>query len=120
MPDWARVLSSQLAMVGELEWEDDMEKLEPLSHELLNIVTGHPGEKYKIIEVMNRRRERILTVRDEDATDAFNGWLNWEGDEEFVEGALKLSGIFRRIAEQRYIDIDELLKQEASLQTLPA
>ena len=34
-------------------------------------------------------------------------------DEEFVEGALKLSGIFRRLAEERYIDIDELMKQEA-------
>jgi len=118
--DWAGVLGAQLAMVDELKWEDDMDKLEPLFHEFLNVITGHPGEKYKIIEVMNQRRERILTARDEDVTDAFNEWLNWEGDEEFVEGALKLSGVFSRLAEERYIDIDELMKQETSPPKEPA
>ena len=118
--DWARVLGAQLAMVDELKWEDDMDKLEPLFHEFLNVITGHPGEKYKIIEVMNQRRERILTARDEDVTNAFNEWLNWEGDEEFVEGALKLSGVFSRLAEERYIDIDELMKQETSPPEEPA
>ena len=118
--DWARVLGSQMAMVNELKWEDDMDDLEPLFHEFLNIITGHPREKDKIIEVMNQRRERILTVRDEDVTNAFNEWLNSEEDEEFVEGALKLSGIFRRLAEERYIDTDELLKKEALLPKEPA
>ena len=37
-----------------------------------------------------------------------------------MEGALKLSGIFRRLAEERYIDIDELMKQEASPPKEPA
>ena len=97
-----------------------MDDLEPLRREFLNIITGHPGEKDKIIEVMNQRRERILTVRDEDVTNAFNEWLNSEEDEEFVEGALKLSGIFSRIAEEMYIDNDELLKQEALLPKEPA
>lgn len=109
-----------MAMVNELKWEDDIDDLEPLFHEFLNIITGHPGEKDKIIEVMNQRRERILTVRDEDVTNAFNEWLNSEEDEEFVEGALKLSGIFSRLAEERYIDTDELLKQEASIPEVPA
>ena len=118
--DWAGVLGSQLAMVDELKWEDDMDKLEPLCREFLNIITGHPGEKDKIIEVMNQRRERILTVRDEDVTNAFNEWLNSEEDEEFVEGSLKLSGIFSRLAEERYIDTDELLKKEALLSKEPA
>jgi len=111
--DWAGVLGSQLALVDELKWEDDMDDLEPLFHEFLNIITGHPGEKDRIIEVMEQRRLRILTAHDEDIIDAFNEWLNSEEDEEFVEGALKLAGIFRRLAEQRYIDTDELLKQEA-------
>lgn len=62
---------------------------------------------------MNQRRERLLTAHDEDIIDAFNEWLNSEEDEEFVEGALKLAGIFKCLAEERYIDTDELLKQEA-------
>ncbi len=118
--DWAGVLGSQLALVDELKWDDDIDNLEPLFHEFLNIITGHPGEKDRVIEVMNRRRERILTARDEDVTNAFNAWLNSEKDEEFVEGALKLSGIFRCLAEERYIDTDELLKKEALLPKEPA
>ena len=118
--EWAEVLGSQLALVDELKWEDDMDELEPLFGEFLNIITGHPEEKDRVIEVMEQRRLRILTTRDEDAIDAFNAWLNSEGDEEFVEGVLKLAGIFRRLAEQRYIDIDELLKQEALLPEEPA
>jgi len=113
--DWAPVLGSQLAMVDKLEWEDDMDELEPLSQEFLNIIIGHPKERDRVIEVMEQRRLRILTARDEDTTEAFNSWVNSEGDEEFVEGALKLAGIFQRLAEQRYMDIEDLLKQEVSL-----
>ncbi len=97
-----------------------MIELEPLSRELLNIITGHPGEKDRIVKVMEQRSLRILKPRDEDATNAFTEWLNSEDDEEFVEGALKLAGIFRRLAEERYIDIEELLKQEALLPEEPA
>lgn len=118
--NWAGVLGSQLALVDDLKWEDDMDDLEPLFHVFLNIITGHPRQKDKIIEVMNQRRERILTVRDEDVTNAFNGWLNSEEDEEFVEGALKLSGIFSRLAKERYIDTDELLGKEVLLPKEPA
>jgi hypothetical protein len=111
---WARVLGSQLAAVNELKWESDIDKVEPLCHEFVNIIRGHPEEKEKIRDVMSQRRERILTAHDEDAIDAFDEWLNFEEDEEFVEGALKLNGIFKRLAEETYIDIDELLEQEAS------
>jgi len=118
--DWAEVLGSQIAMVDKLKWEDDIDELEPLCCEFLNIITGHPGEKNKIIEVMAQRRLRILIDRDESVIAAFDEWLNVEEDEEFVVGALKLAGIFRRLAEERYIDIDELLKQEASQPKEPA
>jgi hypothetical protein len=118
--DWASVLGSQLALVNELKWEDDMDELEPLFGEFLNIITGHPGEKDKIIEVMAQRRLRLLTPRDEDIIDAFTEWLNSEENEGFVEGALKLAGIFRRLAKERYIDIDELMKQEAPSPKEPA
>ena len=86
----------------------------------LNIITGHPEEKRGIIQIMVKRRERIVTARDEDLINAFDEWLNFEDGEEFVKGALKLSGIFRRLAEERYIDIDELMKQEASPPKEPA
>ncbi|GAI65260.1 unnamed protein product, partial [marine sediment metagenome] len=117
---WAGVLGSQLTMVNELEWESDVGELEPLRREFLNIVIGHPGEKPEIKDIMLQRRDRILTAHDKDATDAFDKWLNSEDDEEFVEGVLKLSGIFNRLAEERYIDIDELLEQEASPPKEPA
>ena len=117
---WAEVLGSQLGLVNELKWEDDMDDLEPLCCEFLNIITGHPGEKNKIIEVMARRRLRILIDRDEDIIDAFDDWLNSEEDEAFVEGALKLSGIFRRLAEERHIDTDGLMEKEASPPKEPA
>ena len=117
---WAGVLGSQLAMVNELEWESDVGELEPLRREFVNIIRGHAEEKDKIKDIMLQRRERILTAHDKDVTDAFDEWLNFEEDEEFVEGALKLSGIFRRLAEERYIDIDELMKQEASPPKEPA
>ena len=113
--DWAKKLGSQMAMVDKLEWEDDIDELEPLSQEFLNILIGHPKEKDRVIEVMEQRSRRLLTARDEDAANAFTEWLNSEEDEEFVEGALKLAGIFRRLAEQRYTDIEDLLKQEVSL-----
>jgi len=112
---WAEMLGTQMAMVDKLEWEDDMDELEPLAQEFLNIIIGHPKEKEKVIEVMEQRSRWLLTARDEDAANAFTGWLNSEEDEEFVEGALKLAGIFRRLAEQRYIDVEDLLKQEVSL-----
>ena len=117
---WAEVLGSQLGLVDELKWEDDMDDLGPLFREFLNIITGHPEEKAKIIEVMAQRRLRLLTPRDEDIIDAFNKWLNSEEDEEFVEGALKLSGIFWRLARERYIDTDELMEKEASPPKEPA
>jgi len=62
--DRAIVLSSQLRLVNELEWEDDMDELEPLFNEFLNIITDHPGEKDRIIEIMGQRRLGILTARD--------------------------------------------------------
>ena len=114
------MLGSQLTLVNELEWESDVGELEPLRREFLNIVIGHPGEKHEIKDIMLQRRDRILTAHDKDATDAFDKWLNSEDDEEFVEGVLKLSGIFNRLAEERYIDIDELMKQEASPPKEPA
>jgi len=112
--DWARVFSSQLATVDELEWESNVDELEPLCREFVNIIRGHPEERDRIKDIMLQRRERILTAHDEDAIGAFGEWLNSEGDEEFVEGVFKLNGIFKRLAEERYIDIDELLEQEAS------
>lgn len=111
--DWAMVLGSQLAAVNELEWESDIGELEPLRREFVNIITGHREEKDRIRDVMFQRRERILTARDEDALNAFNEWLNSEDDEEFAEGVLKLNGIFKRLAEEKYINTDELLEQEA-------
>lgn len=118
--DWAGALGSQLAMVNELQWGDDMDELQPLCREFLNIITGHPEEKRSIIQIMVKRRERIVTARDEDLINAFDEWLNFEDGEEFVKGALKLSGIFKRLAEERYTDIDELLEQEASPPKEPA
>ncbi len=118
--DWAKVLAAQLTLVNELKWADDMGELEPLSREFLNIITGHPGEKARIIEVMEQRRRRILTAGDFDATEAFNAWLNSEDDEEFVVGALKLTAILRHLAEERYIDTEELLEQEAPPPKAPA
>ena len=70
--------------------------------------------------LVSPRGRRLLTARDEDAAEAFNAWLNSEEDEEFVEGVLKLAGIFRRLAGERYIDTDELLKQEALPSEEPA
>jgi hypothetical protein len=44
-------------------------------------------------------------------------FLKWgkgiKEDEKFVEGVLKLNAIFKRLAQERHIDIDELQKQEA-------
>jgi len=118
--NWARVLGSQLALVDKLEWDDNVDDLEPLCHEFLNIITGHPEEKHKIVEIIAQRRLRLLTPRDEDIIDAHTEWLNCEKDEEFVEGALKLSGMFIRLAKERYIDIDEMMKQEVPPPKEPA
>lgn len=112
--DWAGTLGSQLAMVNELQWRDDMDELQPLCREFLNIITGHPEEKRSIVQIMAKRRERIVTARDEDLLSAFDEWLNFEDGEEFVKGVLKLSGMLNRLAQERYIDIDELLEQETS------
>ncbi|MBA7485084.1 hypothetical protein ES707_20619 [subsurface metagenome] len=118
--DWAGTLGSQLAMVNELQWGDDMDELQPLCREFLNIITGHPEEKRSVIQIMAKRRERIVTARDEDLLSAFDEWLNFKDGEEFVKGVLKLSGMLNRLAQERYIDIDELLEQEASPPKEPA
>ena len=109
--NWAGVLGSQLGMVNEIRWDSDIGELEPLRREFVNLIRGHPEERDKIKDVMLQRR-RILTAHDENATSAFDEWLNFEDDVEFVEGVLKLNGIFRRLAEEMYLDIDELLEQE--------
>jgi len=117
--EWAMVLGSQLTMVDKLDWEDDMIDLEPVSDEFLNITTSHPEERDNIVKVMEQRQLRILTSGDDDAVEAFSTWLKSKDAQVFVEDALKLIGIFGRLAQERYINIDELVKPLASPAKVP-
>lgn len=99
----------------ELKEDSSIEDVEALFRECVNIILGNESEKDRIREIMVSRSERILKPED-DLHDFFNEWLNSEDEEEFVEGVLKLNGALLRLADERYMDIEDVFSQDISVE----
>ncbi|MBA7633245.1 hypothetical protein ES703_40807 [subsurface metagenome] len=106
------VVNKQLSIAQELKWEDDTTELNPLINECVNLLDGNGEEKQRIVNIMHARKERILIPSDEDMRKKFIDLLSAETNEKFVKMALKLNAAFGHLAEERFIDKEDLLSKE--------
>lgn len=113
-----RMVGKQLAIAEELKWEDNTSDLKPLITECVNLLDGNSDEKQRIVIIMHARKERILIPRDEDMRKKIIDLLSAKTNEEFVEMVLKFNAALSRLAEERFIDKQELLSKEALLPEL--
>ncbi len=109
---------SHLLMTAEdLEWKDNTSDLKPLVTECANLLRGNWEEVERIMEVVYRRKKRILIPSDEDVE---GKWLHMldllttEVYERAVEMVFKFNAALSRLAEERFVDTEELLSKEAS------
>lgn len=106
------MVNKQLGIAEELKWEDDTSNLKPLINECANLLDGNGEEKQRIVNIMHARKERILIPSDEDMRKKFIDLLSAETNEKFVKMALKLNAAFGHLAEERFIDKEDLLSKE--------
>lgn len=100
-------------MVAEdLEWEDDTGDLKPLITECVNLLNGNSEEKQRIVNIMHARKERVLIPSDENMGRKFIDLLSTKTNEGFVEMVFKFNAALGRLAEERYVDTEELLNKE--------
>ncbi|MBA7613937.1 hypothetical protein ES703_21196 [subsurface metagenome] len=107
-----------LMMAEDLEWKDNTSDLKPLVTECANLLRGNWEEKERIMEVAYRRKKRILIPSDEDMEGEYLHLLDLlttEGYERSVEMVFKFNTALSRLAEERFVDIEELLSKEALL-----
>ncbi|GAJ19560.1 unnamed protein product, partial [marine sediment metagenome] len=107
-----------LMMAEDLEWKDNTSDLKPLVTECANLLRGNWEEKQRIMEVAYRRKKRILIPSDEDMEGKYLHMLDLlttEVYEHSVEMVLKFNAALSRLAEERFVDIEELLSKEALL-----
>ena len=106
------MVNKQLGIAEELKWEDSTSELKPLISECVNLLDGNADEKQRIIIVMHARKERILIPSDEDMRKKFIDLLSAETNEKFTELVLKFNAALGRLADERFIEKDELLGKE--------
>ena len=107
-----RMVGEQLRIAAELKWEGDTTDLKPLINECVNLLNGNSEEKQRIVIIMHARKERILILSDEDMRKKFVDLLSAKTNEEFVEMVLKFNAALSRLAEERFIDKEELVAEE--------
>ena len=106
-----------LMMAEDLEWKDNTSDLKPLVTECANLLRGNWEEVERIMDVVYRRKKRILIPSDEDMEGKYLHMLDLlttEGYERAVEMVFKFNAALSRLADERFIDIEELLSKEAS------
>jgi len=109
------MVNKQLRVAEELKWEDDTRNLKPLITECVNLLNGNSEEKQRITIIMHARKERILIPSDDNMRKKFIDLLSAKTNEEFVEMVFKFNAALSRIANERFIDTEELLSKEALL-----
>ena len=107
------MVNKQLGIAEELKWEDSTSELKPLISECVNLLNGNSEEKQRIVNIMHIRKERILIPSDEDMRGKFIDLLSAATNEKFVKMALKFNAELGRLAEERFVDREELLGKEA-------
>ncbi len=108
------MFNKQLSIAQELKWEDDTSGLKPLINECVNLLNGNGEEKQRIVNIMHARKERILVPSDENMRKKFIDLLSAKTNEEFVKMALKFNAALGRLADERFIDKQELLSKETA------
>ena len=108
-----------LMMAEDLGWEDDTSDLKPLITECLNLLKGNWEETERIMGIMYRRKQRVLIPSDEDMEekylhmlDLLTGGVTGGVNERSVEMVFKFNAALSRLAEERFIDTEELLNKE--------
>ena len=109
-----RMVNKQLAIAEELKWEDSTSELKPLISECVNLLDGNSEEKQRIVNIMHARKERILIPSDEDMRKKFINLLSAKTNEEFVKMALKFNAALGHLADERFVDKEELLSKETT------
>ncbi len=107
-----------LMTAEDLGWEDDTSDLKPLVTECANLLRGNWEETERIMDVVYRRKKRILIPSDEDMEGKYLHMLDLlttEANERSVEMVFKFNAALSRLAEERFIDTQELLSKEALL-----
>lgn len=113
-----RMVGEQLRIAAKLKWEDDTSDLKPLVTECANLLRGNWDETERIMDVMYRRKKRILIPSDEDMEGKYLHMLDLlttEVYERSVEMVFKFNAALSRLAGERFIDTQELLSKEALL-----
>lgn len=106
------MVNKQLGIAEELKWEDDTTELSSLINECANLLNGHGEEKRRIVIIMYDRKEKILIHSDGDVRKKFADLLSAEPNEESVEMVLKFNAALGHLAEERFIDKEELFSKE--------
>ena len=109
-----QIVNKQLGIAEELKWEDDTSSLKTLVTECVNLLNGNGEEKQRIVNTMHARKERILIPSDEDMREKFVDLLSAKTNEKFTELVLKFNAVLGRLAEERFIDTQELLNKETT------
>ena len=98
-----------------LEWEEDTRYLKPLITECANLLKSNWEDKERIIGILYERKKRILIPSDEDMEKKYFRMidlLTGEVNEHSVEMVFKFNAALGRLAEERYVDREELLSKE--------
>jgi len=106
------MVNKQLSIAQELKGEDNTTDLKPLITECVNLLNGNSEEKQRIVNIMHARKERILIPSDEDMRKKFVDLLSAETNEKFVKMALKFNAALGHLADERFVDTEELLSKE--------
>ena len=107
-----------LMTAEDLGWDDDTSDLKSLVTECANLLQGNWEEVERIWEVVYRRKKRILIPSDEDMEAKYLHMvdlLTSEVYERSVGMVFKFNAALSRLADERFVDTEELLSKEALL-----
>ncbi len=109
------MVGEQLRIAEHLGWGDNTSNLRPLITECANLLKGNWGETERIIGILYSRKKQILIPSDEDMEKKYSYMIDLLAKgvyELFVEVVLKFTAALGRLAEERFIEKEELLSKE--------
>lgn len=110
-------IGSLLVIAEDLEWGGDTRELKPLTNECLNLLKGNWEEIERIISIAYERKKQILIPTDEDMEKKYSqlvDLLTGEISERSVEMVFKFNAALGRLADERFLDKDELLEDSGT------
>lgn len=115
------IVGEQLHIAEHLGWEDDTSNLRPLISECANLLKGNWEEIDRIIGIIYSRKNQILIPSDEDMEEKYSYMIDLLAKgvyEPFVEVVLKFNAALGHLAEERFIEKEELLNKETVVETV--